>query len=81
MRRKNALIIGIANRDSISAGIAQELYNNGYNIIPTYLNEKALLHVKEVTDQLGVEKLYPFQVGNIEVRSIFISSQPIFHNL
>ncbi len=66
MRRKNALIIGIANRDSISAGIAQELYNNGYNIIPTYLNERALPHVKEVTDQLDVEKLYPFQVGNID---------------
>ena len=64
MRRKNALVIGIANKDSISAGIAQELSVNGYNIIPTYLNEKALPFVKEVTDPLGVTQLFPFQVGN-----------------
>lgn len=66
MRRKNALVVGIANPDSISAGCAKELYENGYNIIPTYLNEKALPHVKEVTDKLGVETLFPFQVGNEE---------------
>ena len=72
MRRKNALIIGIANRDSISAAIARELYDNGYNIIPTYLNEKALLHVKEVTDQLVSEgvrlfaEAYDKLLGTIE---------------
>ncbi len=64
MRRKNALVVGIANQESISAGIAKELSVNGYNIIPTYLNEKALPFVKEVTDQLGVDKLFPFKVGN-----------------
>ncbi len=64
MRRKNALVIGIANQDSISSGIAEQLYTNGYNIIPTYLNEKALPHVKTVTDQFHVEELFPFQVGN-----------------
>jgi len=64
MRKKNALVIGIANASSISAGIAQELYQNGFNLIPTYINEKALPHVREVTDALGVEKLFPFQVGD-----------------
>jgi len=63
-RRKNALVIGIANESSISAAIAKELYENGYNIIPTYLNERALAHVKKVTDQLGVETLFPFQAGD-----------------
>ena len=66
MRRKNALVIGIANDESITAGIAEQLHRNGVNIIPTYLNEKALPHVKKVTDRLGVEKLFPFQVGNEE---------------
>ena len=74
MRRKNALIIGIANRDSISATIARELYDCGYTIIPTYLNEKALPHVREVTDQLGVEELFPFKVGNTEQLDTLISS-------
>jgi enoyl-[acyl-carrier protein] reductase I len=64
MHKKNALVIGIANDSSISAGIAEELYRNGFNIIPTYLNEKSLPYVKEVTDRLGVQKLFPFQVGN-----------------
>jgi enoyl-[acyl-carrier protein] reductase I len=66
MRRKNALVIGIANQESISAGIAAALNANGFNIIPTYLNEKALPHVKEVTDLLGVSRLFPFQVGDDE---------------
>jgi len=66
MRKKNALVIGIANKDSISAGIARELYDNGYRIIPTYLNEKALPFVKEVADELAVDRLFPFRVGNDE---------------
>lgn len=66
MRRKNALVIGIANQESISAGIAEELSANGYNIIATYLNEKALPHVREVTDRLRVTELFPYKVGNEE---------------
>lgn len=66
MRKKNALVIGIANASSISAGIAEELHRNGFTIIPTYINEKALPHVKEVTDHLDVETLFPFEVGNAE---------------
>jgi enoyl-[acyl-carrier protein] reductase I len=66
MRKKNALVIGIANEDSISAGIAEQLYTNGYHIMPTYLNEKALPHVKQVTDRFAVQTLFPFQVGNTD---------------
>jgi enoyl-[acyl-carrier protein] reductase I len=72
MRKKNALVIGIANQDSISAGIAEELYINGYRIIPTYLNEKALPHVKAVTDRFGVQDLFPFQVGNSDQLQVII---------
>ncbi len=66
MRKKNALIVGIANKSSISAGIAAELHTHGYNILPTYINEKSLPFVKEVTDEYGVEKLFPFVVGDDE---------------
>lgn len=72
MRRKNALVVGIANHDSISAAIAKELHGNGYRIIPTYLNEKALPHVREVTEQLEVDKLFPFRVGNEEQLQVII---------
>jgi enoyl-[acyl-carrier protein] reductase I len=66
MRKKNALVIGIANQTSISAAIAKELHDHGYRIIPTYLNEKALPHVKEVTDAFEVDRLLPFAVGDEE---------------
>jgi len=72
MRKKNALVIGIANTQSISAGIARELGNNGYHIIPTYLNEKALPHVKEVTDPLNIDTLFPYKVGNEEQLQVII---------
>lgn len=65
MRKKNALVVGIANSESLSAGIARELHNNGYQIIATYLNDKAYPHVKAVTDTLGTGSLlFPFKVGN-----------------
>ena len=66
MRRKNALVIGIANTESISAGCAKELHANGYNIIPTYLNEKALPHVKEVTDEMGIRAIFPYDARKDE---------------
>ncbi len=72
MRRKNALIVGIANPESISAGIASELSANGYSIIPTYLNDKALPHVKAATDPLSVEKLFPFKVGREDQLEVII---------
>ena len=64
MRQKNALIIGIANQDSISAGIAKELSANGYKLIVTYLNKKALDHVKEATTGLTVVRYLPYKVGD-----------------
>ena len=64
MRPKNALVIGVANNSSISAGIARELAQNGFNLIVTYLNEKAYPHVKAFTDELGKVTLLPFKVGD-----------------
>ena len=64
MRRKNALVIGIANQHSISAGIARELCRNGFNVVATYLNQKARPHVQAVADELGIRHLYEFKVGD-----------------
>jgi enoyl-[acyl-carrier protein] reductase I len=72
MRRKNALVVGIANQESISASIASELSAHGYNIIPTYLNDKALPYVKAVTDPLGVDTLFPFKVGSEDQLDVII---------
>lgn len=74
MRKKNALVIGIANRESISAGIAKELSANGYNIIATYLNDKALPHVREATEDLRLLELFPYKVGNSEQLQTIIDS-------
>lgn len=74
MRRKTALVIGIANNESISAAIATELYKNGYQIIATYLNERALPHVKQVTDTLGDARLFPYKVGDQDQLEAIVSS-------
>ena len=37
---KNVLIVGVANKHSIAAGIAESMAENGANIALTYQNER-----------------------------------------
>lgn len=59
---KRGLIVGIANNDSIAAGCARAFHAAGARIGATYLNDKALPHVRAVTDPLGCELLVPCDV-------------------
>jgi len=60
---KRGLVVGIANDASIAAGCARAFVGAGAKIAATYLNEKALPHVRLVTDALGVEFLLPCDVA------------------
>lgn len=66
MSKKYALVVGIANQDSISAHIARSLSAGGFTLLVTYLNEKALPYVREATEGMAIEELFPFQVGSDE---------------
>jgi len=53
--KKNALIIGIRNQDSICYYIAKELIKNGYDIYATYQKETEN-SVKEIAKDIGIKK-------------------------
>ncbi len=63
LRGKRGLVVGIANDSSIAAGCARAFAAQGATLAATYLNEKALPHVRPVTDALGCELLLPCDVG------------------
>ena len=48
---KNVLIVGVANKHSIAAGIAESMSENGANIALTYQNER----LKGNVEKLGKE--------------------------
>jgi enoyl-[acyl-carrier protein] reductase I len=62
LRGKRGLIVGIANEDSIAAGCARAFVSAGASLAATYLNEKALPHVRAVTEPLGCKLLLPCDV-------------------
>jgi enoyl-[acyl-carrier protein] reductase I len=59
---KRGLVVGIANEASIAAGCAQAFSAAGARLAATYLNEKALPHVRAVAEPLGCELLLPCDV-------------------
>ena len=54
---KRGLVVGIANEASIAAGCARAFVAGGASLAATYLNDKALPHVRAVTDPLGCKLL------------------------
>ncbi|MEQ1715313.1 MAG: enoyl-ACP reductase FabI [Hyphomicrobium sp.] len=62
LKGKKALIIGIANQDSIAYGCAKCLREQGADLAITYLNEKAERHVRPLAEQLGAEIILPLDV-------------------
>ncbi|MGL4636870.1 MAG: enoyl-ACP reductase FabI [Beijerinckiaceae bacterium] len=59
---KTALIVGVANHDSIAAGCASVFAKQGARVILTYLNAKAESHVRAVADTMGAELLLKLDV-------------------
>jgi len=63
--KKNALIIGIRNQDSICYYIAKELIKNGYDIYATYQKETEN-SVKEIAKDIGIKKIYLYDARYTE---------------
>ena len=57
-----ALVIGIANENSIAYGCAAALKDRGAKLAITYLNDKARPHVEPLAERLGAEILMPLDV-------------------
>ena len=59
---KNALVIGIANEDSIAFGCARAFRDQGANLAVTYQNDKAEKYVRPLAEELGTDILLPLDV-------------------
>ncbi|HEX5674777.1 MAG TPA: SDR family oxidoreductase, partial [Azonexus sp.] len=60
---KKALVVGIANQDSIAYGCAKAFREVGADVAITYLNEKARPHVEPLAKDLGASIFAPLDVA------------------
>ena len=59
---KKALIIGVANEDSIAYGCAKAFRAQGADLAVTYLNDRAERFVRPLAEQLGAKIVLPLDV-------------------
>ena len=72
LKDKNILIVGVANKHSIAAGIAQSMAENGANIALTYQNERLKSNVEKLGQDWGVSTYLPCDVSSDEeIKSMF----------
>ena len=63
---KRALVVGIANDQSIAYGCARALRDQGARLAVTYLNAKAEPHVRPLAESLEAEIISPLDVTSDE---------------
>ena len=64
LNNKNILIVGVANKHSIAAGIAESMSENGANIALTYQNDRLKDNVLKLGKDWGVETFIPCDVAS-----------------
>jgi len=62
MSGQKALVVGVANDQSIAYGCAKAFRTQGADLAITYLNEKAEPHVRPLAEALGAEIIAPLDV-------------------
>jgi enoyl-[acyl-carrier protein] reductase I len=62
LQGRKALVVGIANRESIAWGCATALRRQGADLAVTWLNEKAEKFVRPLAEELEAEILMPLDV-------------------
>ena len=72
LKDKNILIVGVANKHSIAAGIAESMAENGANIALTYQNERLKSNVEKLGQDWGVSTYLPCDVSSDEeIKNMF----------
>lgn len=72
MRKKRALIVGVANEYSIAYGCAKALRDSGHALAITYLNHKAEPFVRPLAEELQAEIIAPLDVSKPdEIETLF----------
>jgi enoyl-[acyl-carrier protein] reductase I len=79
---KRALVLGIANEQSIAYGCARVFRQLGADLAVTYLNEKARPHVEPLARELGATILVPCDVGRSgELEAVFQQIRDVWGSL
>ena len=63
LQGRNALVVGVANEDSIATGCARAFHELGASVALTYLNEKARRFVEPVAAAVDAALLLPLDVA------------------
>ncbi|ACM02515.1 enoyl-ACP reductase FabI [Cereibacter sphaeroides] len=63
LREKYGLVVGVANGQSIAAGCARAFAGAGAELALTYLNERALPHVRPVAEEVSAAALLPLDLS------------------
>lgn len=73
---KKALVVGIANENSIAYGCAKAFKSRGADLAITYLNEKARPHVEPIAGELGASIFMPCDVSKAgDLEKVFAEIQ------
>ncbi len=75
LRGKRALVVGIANDQSIAWGVAQALHRAGADLAITYLNEKAEPHVRPLAESVHAPIIMQLDVSKDE------HEEPLFNEI
>jgi enoyl-[acyl-carrier protein] reductase I len=79
LESKKALVIGIANENSIAYGCAKAFRDQGADLAVTYLNERAEPFVRPLAEKLGAEIILPLDVQvNGQFSKLFDSIRQIW---
>jgi enoyl-[acyl-carrier protein] reductase I len=62
LQGRKALVVGIANDQSIAWGVAKALHAAGAQNAVTFLNEKAEPHVRPLAESIGAEIVVPLNI-------------------
>jgi enoyl-[acyl-carrier protein] reductase I len=72
LKDRKALVVGIANDNSIAYGCAQAFAELGANLAVTYLNEKSRQYVEPLAEKVGAEIFMPLDVAKPgELEAVF----------
>jgi enoyl-[acyl-carrier protein] reductase I len=72
LKDRKALVVGIANENSIACGCARAFAELGANLAVTYLNERARKHVEPIAQAVGAEIFMPLDVAQPgELEAVF----------
>lgn len=63
MQPKHALVVGVANENSIAYGCAKALRRSGHKLAITYLNDKAERFVRPLAEALDAQIIAPLDVS------------------